>query len=184
MPPKQQQQPQNQPQQKPPPSGKCSGSKPPGGDGSGKPAGQMNYFAALAGIADADALKDEIAVEEEQRRAASSSNGAAAAANGRRSRNVDGEGGGMKQPLIWIDLEMTGLDVESDQILQIAVICTGRRRGWGKDGVAGRSWCGGCHTNGCLLCRPNSAGRVPQPAAATSFPGLLSFCLLQPRHSA
>lgn len=30
----------------------------------------------------------------------------------------------MKQPLVWIDLEMTGLDVENDVILEIAVIVT------------------------------------------------------------
>ena len=30
----------------------------------------------------------------------------------------------MQQPLIWIDLEMTGLDVEHDAILEIAVIVT------------------------------------------------------------
>ena len=30
----------------------------------------------------------------------------------------------MKQPLVWIDLEMTGLDVDKDVILEIAVIVT------------------------------------------------------------
>jgi oligoribonuclease len=30
----------------------------------------------------------------------------------------------MEQPLVWIDLEMTGLDVERDAILEIAVIIT------------------------------------------------------------
>lgn len=30
----------------------------------------------------------------------------------------------MKQPLVWIDLEMTGLDVDNDVILEIAVIIT------------------------------------------------------------
>jgi len=34
---------------------------------------------------------------------------------------------------VWIDLEMTGLDVERDDILQIAVICTG--------GCWWRGWC-------------------------------------------
>lgn len=74
-----------------------SSSKPPGG--------AMNYFAALAGTADADSQLEEIAAEEDKRRqasAASSSNGGAA--NGRRRGSPEGEGGGLKQPLVWIDL--------------------------------------------------------------------------------
>ena len=75
-----------------------------GTSGSTRP--QMNYFAALAGT-DPDAQLDEIAVDEERRRqataaASSGSNGTAAAgtANGKEGWN----GGGLKQPLVWIDL--------------------------------------------------------------------------------
>ncbi|KAI7845058.1 hypothetical protein COHA_001423 [Chlorella ohadii] len=112
MPPKAGQQ-QQQRQQQP---GGGGGSKSAGGNGGQKP---LNYFAALAGTTDADSQLEEIAAEEDRRRQASSSGGGSSgAANGKKA------GGGLQQPLIWIDLEMTGLDVESDQILQIAVICT------------------------------------------------------------
>lgn len=67
--------------------------------GGSRPGNGMNFFAALSGIADADALHDELKTEEEQRRQPSSK-GAAAPADGRRSRN--GDQGRMKQPLVWI----------------------------------------------------------------------------------
>lgn len=85
----------------------------------------MNYFAALQG-SDPDAERAELAAQEERRRAASAtSNGSTAAAARRQQRGGEWEGPGLKQPLVWIDCEMTGLDVEQDQLLQIAVICTG-----------------------------------------------------------
>ncbi len=74
------------------------GTKAPAGGG-GRPGNGMNFFAALSGIADADALHDELEMEGKQRRQPSSQ-GTAAAADGRRSRS--GEAGGMKQPLVWI----------------------------------------------------------------------------------
>lgn len=84
----------------------------------------MNYFAALQG-SDPEAQRAELAAREEQRRAASAaSNGSTAAAARRQQREREWEGPGLKQPLVWVDCEMTGLDVESDQLLQIAVICT------------------------------------------------------------
>lgn len=125
----------------------------------GKLGNGMNYFAALSGISDADALHEQLEAEAVQRRQASGgSHGAAAAPPGRRSRN--GEEGRMKQPLVWIggcswlpcganqsqtvfgmfifaDLEMTGLDVESDSILQIAVICTGEPSRAGRLAIGG-----------------------------------------------
>ncbi|PRW56532.1 mitochondrial [Chlorella sorokiniana] len=115
MPPKAAQQQQQQRQTAS--SSAASGGKPAGGNGGQK---VMNYFAALAGTADADSQLEEIAAEEDRRRqASSSSSGGGGAANGKKSAV-----GGLQQPLVWIDLEMTGLDVERDQILQIAVICT------------------------------------------------------------
>ena len=30
----------------------------------------------------------------------------------------------LKDPLVWIDLEMTGLDISKDQIIEIAVVLT------------------------------------------------------------
>lgn len=89
---------------------------------------KMNYFAALSGVGDADAHKTALSAEEEQRRRAAAVGNGTAAASSRRSGGKEGTGkatSGLKQPLVWIDLEMTGLDVESDAILQIAVICTG-----------------------------------------------------------
>ncbi|KAI3428180.1 hypothetical protein D9Q98_006560 [Chlorella vulgaris] len=88
---------------------------------------KMNYFAALSGVGDADAHKTALSAEEEQRRRAAAVGNGTAAASSRRSGGKEGTGkatSGLKQPLVWIDLEMTGLDVESDAILQIAVICT------------------------------------------------------------
>lgn len=74
----------------------------------------MNYFAALTSK-DADSLDEELADAEDRRRQAAGS----ASANGRRSSGGGGAAGGMKHPLVWIDLEMTGLDVERDSILQV-----------------------------------------------------------------
>lgn len=94
MPPKAQQQQQRQPQ---PAGSGCGGSKPAGGN-----AGQkvMNYFAALAGTADADSQLEEIAAEEDRRRQASSSSGSGGPSNGKKAS----AGGGLQQPLVWIDL--------------------------------------------------------------------------------
>jgi DNA polymerase III epsilon subunit-like protein len=45
---------------------------------------------------------------------------------GKQEESVNGslEDGDYKQPLVWIDLEMTGLNVEVDRILEIACIIT------------------------------------------------------------
>lgn len=87
----------------------------------------MNYFAALSG-ADADTIDAEVAAQEDQRRASTAaSNGsaaAAAAAQRRQNKEREKERPGLKQPLVWIDCEMTGLDPDKDSIMQIAVICT------------------------------------------------------------
>ena len=99
---------QQQKQQKPASGGGGSGGS--GGSGGGKPAGgppagppKMNYFAALAGTADAESQLEEIAAEEDRRRQASSSG--SSGANGRKAGGGEGEGGGgLKQPLVWIDL--------------------------------------------------------------------------------
>lgn len=73
-----------------------------------------NSFDALKEIEDADALQEEIAALELRR------SGKEAAC----SRHSTTESNFLRQPLIWIDLEMTGLDVEKDSILQIACIIT------------------------------------------------------------
>jgi hypothetical protein len=133
----QQKQQQKQVQQRQPSGNGPSGNAKPGGaaaeasgsssGGAAKLGSGMNYFAALSGALDADALQEELFAEEEQRRqSGAASNGVAHAADDGRSRHGDAEGGGLKQPLVWIDLEMTGLEVDKDQILQIAVICTGQ----------------------------------------------------------
>ncbi|CAA7018393.1 unnamed protein product [Microthlaspi erraticum] len=46
--------------------------------------------------------------------------------SGKQAERVNGslEDGGYKQPLVWIDLEMTGLNIEVDRILEIACIVT------------------------------------------------------------
>ena len=139
-----------------------------GGGGAARPAAAAakppgtawNSFAVLAGDTEAESQLQEIAAEEDKRRGgASSSSGAA---NGR-TNGGRSEGGPLKQPLVWIDLEMTGLEAESDQILQIAVICTGA------SGIAG-----GCRQGSARpppLCVPRQHG---MPALDAHTP----LCLL------
>uniref|UniRef100_A0A8C9FS93 Exonuclease domain-containing protein n=1 Tax=Pavo cristatus TaxID=9049 RepID=A0A8C9FS93_PAVCR len=43
---------------------------------------------------------------------------------GRRRAAAMAGGGGMGQRMVWVDLEMTGLDVEKDQILEMACLIT------------------------------------------------------------
>ncbi|KAG1680131.1 hypothetical protein FOA52_000244 [Chlamydomonas sp. UWO 241] len=40
------------------------------------------------------------------------------------SRSAASEGGKLKEPLVWIDLEMTGLDLDRHTIIEVAVIVT------------------------------------------------------------
>jgi oligoribonuclease len=51
---------------------------------------------------------------------------ASSSSTGKQEESVNGslEDGDYKQPLVWIDLEMTGLNVEVDRILEIACIIT------------------------------------------------------------
>lgn len=105
--------------------------QPGGGSADGKPAGGnggqkvMNYFAALAGTADAESQLEEIAAEEDRRRQASTSSGGGG--GGSRAANGKKAGGGLQQPLVWIDLGaylwVACLEVASVQICQLILVC-------------------------------------------------------------
>lgn len=127
---------------------------------------KMNYFAALQG-SDPETERDELAAREEQRRAASAaSNGSITAAVRRQRGQGEWQGPGLKQPLVWIDCEMTGLDVERDSLLQIAVICTGGRVG----GSCREAW---------LARAPYAAWKQPAKAWMHEGQALQRPCALQ-----
>lgn len=144
----------------------------------------MNYFAALQG-SDPEAQRAELAAREEQRRAASAaSNGSTAAAARRQQREREWEGPGLKQPLVWVDCEMTGLDVESDQLLQIAVICTGGlvQAAWPRD--AARPGNGtGRPPDGREGCRPGHGTLTRRSRAVLHFASCASELALRVRAS-
>ncbi|XP_010521588.1 PREDICTED: oligoribonuclease [Tarenaya hassleriana] len=60
---------------------------------------------------------------------ATASSPSSSSSSGRQGEKVNGsiELEGFKQPLVWIDLEMTGLNIEVDRILEIACIITDGR---------------------------------------------------------
>lgn len=65
--------------------------------------------------------------EEEQRsteNAAKSSGSGKKKLGGGKGKEEEPEGSRMRMPLVWIDLEMSGLDIEKDRILEIACIVT------------------------------------------------------------
>lgn len=76
----------------------------------------QNRYAALSLMSEAD--------EEDERTTANSSRSETKKSGGSRGKEEEPEVARMRLPLVWIDLEMSGLDIEKDRILEIACIIT------------------------------------------------------------
>ncbi|KAL9670301.1 hypothetical protein QQ045_007852 [Rhodiola kirilowii] len=92
----------------------------------------MNHITNVFSLLELDAEDDRVHVDhvqdtEDTEKAGRGKHGGAGSSNGTLDTAKEGQrqyGENLTLPLAWIDLEMTGLDVENDRILEIACIMT------------------------------------------------------------
>lgn len=84
----------------------------------------QNYYSALALIGEKEEEEQRKDQEATQRKSGNGGKKKKKAPEGKEEEVADGEVVRMRMPLVWIDLEMSGLEVEKDRILEIACVVT------------------------------------------------------------